>query len=87
MRIERDYQQIYRLAGVRTAADMRRLFGNGWKTINKSQQVWIRNLLSVWGDHMSGDEYERGEINILGRLMMRCDWSEHKGRQIEKIVT
>jgi hypothetical protein len=87
MRIERDYQQIVRLAGVRTAADMRRLFGTGWKTINRSQQAWIRNLLTVWGDHLSGDEYERGEINVLGRLMMRCEWSEQKARQIERVVT
>lgn len=87
MIIERDYQQIVRLAGVRTAADMRRLFGTGWKTINRSQQAWIRNLLSVWGDHLSGDEYERGEINLLGRLMMRCEWSEQKARQIERVVT
>lgn len=87
MRLERDYQQIVRLAGVRTSADMRRLFGTGWKTINRSQQAWIRNLLSVWGDHLSGDEYERGEINLLGRLMMRCEWSEQKARQIERVVT
>jgi len=87
VRIERDYQQVVRLAGVRTSADMRRLFGTGWKSINRSQQTWIRYLLTLWGNHLSGDEYERGEINILGRLMMRCEWSEQKGRQIEKIVT
>lgn len=87
MRIERDYQQISLLAGVRTAADMRRIFGTGWKTINRSQQAWIRNLLTVWGDHLSGDEYERGEINVLGRLMIRCEWSEQKAKQIEKVVT
>ncbi|WP_437609645.1 hypothetical protein [Erwinia sp. V71] len=87
MRIERDYQQIVRLAGVRSAADMRRLFGNGWKTINQSQQAWVRNLLTVWGDHLGGEDFERGEINVIGRLMMRSEWSEQKGKQIEKIVT
>lgn len=87
MRIERDYQQVVRLAGVRSASDMRRLFGTGWKTINSSQQAWIRHLLSVWGDHLSGDEYERGQVNVIGRLMMRCEWSEQKGRQIEKVVS
>jgi len=87
MRIERDYQQVVRLAGVRSASDMRRLFGTGWKTINISQQAWIRHLLSVWGDHLSGDEYERGQVNVIGRLMMRCEWSEQKGRQIEKVVS
>lgn len=87
MRIEKDYQQIVRLAGVRSAADMRRLFGTGWKTINRSQQAWIRHLLTVWGDHLSGDEYERGEINVIGRLMMRSEWNEQKARHIEKIVT
>lgn len=87
MRIERDYQQIVRLSGVRTAADMRRLFGNGWKTINKSQQAWVRHLLGVWGDHLGGEDYDRAEVNVIGRLMMRCEWSEQKGKQIEKIVS
>jgi hypothetical protein len=87
MRIERDYQQISRLSGVRSAAEMRRLFGNGWKTINESQRVWIRHLMTVWGDHLGGEEFERGEINVIGRLMMRSDWNEQKAKQIEKIVT
>jgi len=87
MRIERDYQQISRLSGVRSAAEMRRLFGNGWKTINESQRAWIRHLMTVWGDHLGGEEYERGEINVIGRLMMRSEWNEQKAKQIEKIVT
>lgn len=87
MVIDNDYQQIVRLAGVRSRADMRRLFGSGWKTINPSQQVWIRHLLSVWGDHLSGDEHERGDINLIGRLMMHCEWSEQKSKLIERVVT
>ncbi|QII37872.1 hypothetical protein G3M83_09260 [Rouxiella badensis] len=84
---ERDYQQISRLAGVRTDSEMRRLFGTGWKTINTSQRAWIRHLLTVWGDHYSGEEGERGEINLLGRLMMRCEWIEQQAKQIEKVYT
>lgn len=87
MRIERDFQQIVRLAGVRSAADMRRLFGTGWKTINRSQQAWIRHLLTLWGQHLGGEDYDRGEVNVIGRLMMRCEWSEQKAKQIEKIVS
>ncbi|MDU4288351.1 hypothetical protein [Mixta calida] len=87
MRIERDFQQLVRLAGIRSSADMRRLFGTGWKTINRSQQAWIRHLLTVWGDHLGGEDYDRGEVNVIGRLMMRCEWSEQKGKQIEKIVS
>ena len=87
MRIERDFLQLVRLSGVRSAAEMRRLFGNGWKTINRSQQAWVRHLLTVWGDHLGGEDYDRGEVNVIGRLMMRCEWSEQKGKQIEKIVS
>lgn len=87
MRIERDFQQIVRLAGVRSAADMRRLFGTGWKTINRSQQAWVRHLLTLWGQHLGGEDYDRGEVNVIGRLMMRCEWSEQKAKQIEKIVS
>lgn len=87
MRIERDFQQIVRLAGVRSSADMRRLFGNGWKTINTSQQAWVRHMLTVWGQHLGNEDYDRGEVNVIGRLMMRCEWSEQKGKQIEKIVS
>lgn len=84
---DRDYQQISRFAGVRSDSEMRRLFGTGWKTINESQRAWIRHLLTVWGDHYSGEEGERGEINILGRLMMRSEWSENQSKQIEKIYS
>ena len=87
MRIERDFQQLVRLSGIRSAAEMRRLFGNGWKTINRSQQAWVRHLLTVWGDHLGSEDYDRGEVNVIGRLMMRCEWSEQKGKQIEKIVS
>ncbi len=73
MRTERDFQQIVRLAGVRSAADMRRLFGNGWKTINSSQQAWVRHMLTVWGQHLGNEDYDRGEVNVIGRLMMRCE--------------
>lgn len=87
MRIERDFQQLVRLSGIRSAAEMRRLFGNGWKTINRSQQAWVRQLLTVWGNHLGSEDYDRGEVNVIGRLMMRCEWSEQKGKQIEKIVS
>ncbi|KGT86791.1 hypothetical protein NH00_24675 [Enterobacter cancerogenus] len=78
---------MVRLAGVRSAADMRRLFGNGRKTINSSQQAWVRHMLTVWGQHLGNEDYDRGEVNVMGRLMMRCEWSEQQGRQIEKIVS
>ncbi|WP_017346136.1 hypothetical protein [Pantoea sp. A4] len=87
MRIERDFQQLARLAPVRSSSDMRRLFGTGWKTINKSQQAWVRHLLTVWGQHLGNEDYDRSEVNVIGRLMMRCEWSEQKGKQIEKIVS
>jgi len=87
MRIEHDYRLVVKISGVRSSADMRRLFGNGWKTINESQRAWIRHLLKLWGQHLGNEEYDKGEINILSRLMMRCEWSEQKGKQIEKVVS
>lgn len=66
---------------------MRRLFGNGWKTINESQRAWVRHLLRLWGQHLSGGEEPTGMINVIGRLMIRSEWSEQKGKQIEKVVT
>ena len=86
MRIERDFQQLVRLAGIRSSADMRRLFGTGWKTINRSQQAWIRHLLTVWGDHLGGEDYDRGsECNWAPDDALRVERAE--GKQIEKIVS
>lgn len=82
-----DLEQLSKLAFIRRETDMRRLFGNGWKTINDSQRQWIRYMLRVWGYHMRGDESPRGEVNVIGRLMMRCEWSEQKSKQIESTVT
>ena len=87
MRIEHDYRSVVKISAVRSAADMRRLFGNGWKTINESQRGWVRHMLNLWGQHLGNEEYERGQVNVIGRLMMRSEWSEQKGRQIEKIVS
>lgn len=87
MRIERDFQQISRLAAVRSSADMWRLFGTGCKPINESQQAWVRHMLTLWGQHIGNEDYDRSEVNVIGRLMMRSEWSEQKGKQIEKIVS
>lgn len=39
------------------------------------------------GRSPGGEDYDRAEVNVIGRLMMRCEWSEQKGKQIEKIVS
>ncbi|KGD75264.1 hypothetical protein HA49_08505 [Tatumella morbirosei] len=87
MRIEHDYRAVVKITPIRSAADMRRIFGNGWKTINESQRCWVRHMLILWGQHLGNEEYERGQVNIIGRLMMRSEWSEQKGKQIEKVVS
>ncbi|HDX9111801.1 TPA: hypothetical protein RQO74_000238 [Klebsiella michiganensis] len=85
--LQRDLQNLSKLAGARREADMRRLFGNGWKTISESKAKWVRYMLTVWGDHMRGDCAPASQVNVIGRLMMRTEWSEQKGRQIEEVVT
>lgn len=66
---------------------MRRIFGTGWKTIIEPKRKWVRYMLTVWGDHLGGEDAPQGAVNVIGRLMMRTEWSEDKSRQIEKTVT
>jgi hypothetical protein len=82
-----DLENLMRISGVRSEADMRRLFGTGWKTIIEPKRKWVRYMLTVWGDYLGGEDAPQGAVNVIGRLMMRTEWSEDKSRQIEKTVT
>ena len=67
-------------------AHFRRVWRHPKKTINSRQAAWVRYMLQVWGRVNAGDESPAGAINVIGRLMIRTQWSDDKARQIESIV-
>lgn len=67
-------------------AHFRRVWRHPKKTINSRQAAWVRYMLQVWGRVNAGDDSPAGAINVIGRLMIRTQWSDDKAKQIESVV-
>ncbi|MCC8463846.1 MULTISPECIES: hypothetical protein [Photorhabdus] len=74
------------LAYIANNKDLRRAWGKGWKTITPSQRVWVRYMLMIWGKQHSGREEPSSECSVIGRLMIRTEWSDTEGQRIIKVV-
>lgn len=77
---------IYTLPMVFRQAYLRRLWCRGKKTITPSQRVWTRYMLSLWGHYLGGDDAPSGCVNVIGRLMVRSEWSETQSERIVEVV-
>lgn len=67
-------------------AHFRRVWRYPKKTITPKQAAWVRYMLQVWGKVNAGDDSPPGAINVIGRLMIRTQWSDDKAKQIESVV-
>ncbi len=67
-------------------AHFRRVWKHPKKTINSRQKAWVHYMLQVWGKVNAGDDSPAGAINVIGRLMIRSQWSDDKAKQIEIVV-
>ncbi|EQA5714807.1 hypothetical protein ACX4ES_000572 [Cronobacter sakazakii] len=67
-------------------AHFRRVWKHPKKTINSRQKAWVHYMLQVWGKVNAGDDSPAGAINVIGRLMIRSQWSDDKAKQIESVV-
>lgn len=67
-------------------AHFRRVWKHPKKTINSRQKAWVQYMLQVWGKVNAGDDSPGGAINVIGRLMIRSQWSDDKAKQIESVV-
>ncbi|CAI1230802.1 Uncharacterised protein [Serratia ficaria] len=77
---------IYFLPMVLRQADLRRVWCRGKKTITPAQRVWTRYMLTLWGRHLGGDDSPAGCVNVIGRLMIRTEWSEGQSNRIVEVV-
>lgn len=77
---------IYALPAVLKQADLRRVWCRGRRTITPSQRVWTRYMLSLWGKHLGGDDAPSGCVNVIGRLMIRSEWSHDRAERIINVV-
>jgi hypothetical protein len=82
----RKVDAIYHLPAIVDEAHLRRTWKYPKKSITKKQQAWVHYMLAVWGRVNRGDDSPAGAINIIGRLMIRSQWSADKGEQIEGVV-
>lgn len=77
---------IYALPIVSKQADLRRIWCRGRKTITPAQRVWTRYMLALWGKHLGGDDAPAGCVNVIGRLMIRSEWSHDQAERIVSVV-
>ncbi|WNN42812.1 hypothetical protein [Winslowiella toletana] len=77
---------VYMLPCYLRQADLRRVWCRGKKTITPPQRVWTRYLLTLWGRHLGGDDSPGGCVNVIGRLMVRSEWSEQQSERIVEVV-
>lgn len=82
----RKVDAIYLLPTVLRQSDLRRVWCRGRKVITPSQRVWVRYLLALWGRQLGGDDSPGGCVNVIGRLMVRSEWSEDRSKYIVEIV-
>ncbi|OAT60767.1 hypothetical protein [Obesumbacterium proteus] len=43
-------------------------------------------MLSLWGHYLGGDDAPSGCVNVIGRLMVRSEWSETQSERIVEVV-
>jgi hypothetical protein len=77
---------IYFLPMMLRQADLRRVWCKGKKTITPAQRIWTRYMLTLWGRHLGGDDSPAGCVNVIGRLMIRTEWSEGQSNRIVEVV-
>lgn len=82
----RKQDAIYALPFVIKQSDLRRVWCKGKKTITPSQRIWTRYMLALWGRHLGGDDSPAGCVNIIGRLMIRTEWSQTQSDRIIHVV-
>ncbi len=67
--------------------ELRRVWGSNRKNALDSKRVWIRYMLMTWGKEYGGNDYPHsGSDSVIGRLMIRTEWSETEGERIIKVV-
>ncbi|HGN0619085.1 TPA: hypothetical protein ACKRLK_003656, partial [Proteus mirabilis] len=60
--------------------ELRRIWGSNRKNALGSKRVWVRYMLMTWGKEYGGNDYPHsGSDSVIGRLMIRTEWSETEG--------
>ncbi len=77
---------IYLLPVALRQSEIRRVWCKGKRTITPAQRVWTRYMLTLWGRHLGGDDSPGGCVNVIGRLMIRTQWSESQANRIVEVV-
>lgn len=79
-------EPFYLLAHVANKNDLRRVWCGARKNISDGKRVWVRYMLMTWGNAYGGNDYGSSECSVIGRLMIRTEWSDTEGERIIKVV-
>ncbi len=77
---------VFSMVNFAEDAHFRRVWKHPKKSINSRQKAWVHYMLQVWGKVNAGDDSPGGAVNVIGRLMIRSQWSDDKAKQIEDVV-
>ncbi|WP_426577710.1 hypothetical protein ACP179_06505 [Xenorhabdus stockiae] len=76
------------LAGFKSEKQLRQKWCRGVKKITPSDRTWVRYMLMLWGAENQGDDSPvSGNINIIGRLMVREAWDDGTTTAIKLVMT
>jgi hypothetical protein len=76
------------LIGFDRESQLKRRWGHAAPNLTPLQRTWVRYMLDIWGSKYRGEEApEGGNINILGRLMIRREWNDHEAERILTVIT
>ncbi|WP_228005942.1 hypothetical protein [Xenorhabdus sp. BG5] len=76
------------LAYFRSENQLRQKWCKGVEKITPSDRTWTRYMLMLWGAANQGDDLPSGgNINVIGRLMVRNDWDDGTTAAIKLVMT
>ncbi|CDH33746.1 hypothetical protein [Xenorhabdus bovienii] len=76
------------LAYFRSENQLRQKWCKGVGKITPSDRTWVRYMLMLWGADNQGDDLpDGGNINVIGRLMVRDTWDDGTTTAIKLVMT
>ncbi|WJZ70058.1 class II holin [Pantoea phage PA-1] len=79
--------QFTQLTDCARKSEMKKRYLGKVERITPLQRTWVRCLLNTWGEKYGGSVGpDGGKINVIGRLMIRGEWSEREAERIKEVV-
>ncbi len=81
-------EALSQLATILRKSELKKRYLKPVQLITPLQSAWVRCLLDVWGSKYGGRVGpETAKSSVIGRLMIRNNWSDKDSERIFKVVT